>query len=415
MKIRWPVIIILFLTLALALAGGMTMLWRLFIFLAVLLAVSYVWLRLLVRQIAGRIEKIPQFGRVGDYFEETFTVVNNGRLPMLLFEVEENTDLPGYSNIAKFPLPSWGTYTWRSRGLCRRRGQYRIGNLKARIYDPLGFFYVNRELTDIKYINVLPATVDLPFFQVLPRREPGLNARRWFAGEPGHNASRVREYVSGDSLRHIHWHSTAHTGQLMVKEFDPDLIRTYSFTDVWIILDMNREAEFGADEETTAEYGITIAASLVKKYLENDKKVGLMASGNYSYLFSPDTGEEHARNIQQALANMKPSGNVKLGDLITSQEERVNQGAAVIVITPADFQNLGVPFRRLLNRGAAVTAVLLDAASFGGRIAAADTARALASAGINAYIVRRGVEISRSLDIRHRSSSAQYTGVKKQL
>ena len=404
MKIRWPIIVILILSLALAITGGATMLWRLFIFLVVLLAVNYLWLRLLVRQIAGRVDKVSINCRVGDYFEETFTVTNNGRLPMLVFEAEESSDLPGYSNIVNFPLASWGSHTWRSHDLCRRRGQYRIGALKARIYDPLGFFYVSRELTDVKYVNVLPAVIDLPNFQVLPRQQPGLNTRRWFAGEPGQNASRIREYASGDSLRHIHWHSTAHTGQLMVKEFDPDLTRAYAFSDIWIILDMNRESVYGTGDETTAEYGITIASSLVNKYLETDKKVGLITSGDHSYIFAPDTGEEQFNRIFQALAKVKPSGEVALENLILSQEERIAPGSAAIIIYTAGIHETGGSLRRLLARGVQVTAILLDTASFGEKATAVDTARTLAGSGINAYIVRRGVEISRALDIRYRKS-----------
>jgi len=404
MKIRWPIIIILLLTLALAITGGATMLWRLFIFLIVLLAVSYVWLRLLARQIEGRVDKVSTNCRVGDYFEETFTVTNNGRLPMLVFEAEEISDLPGYRNIVNFPLASWGSHNWRSHDRCRHRGQYRIGALKARIYDPLGFFYVNRELTDMKYVNVLPAAIALPHFQLLPRHEPGLNTRRWFAGEPGQNASRVREYASGDSLRHIHWHSTAHTGQLMVKEFDPDLTRAYAFSDIWIILDMHRESVYGTGEETTAEYGIIIASSLVKKYLESEKKVGLITSGDHSYIFAPDSGEEQFNRIFQALALVEPSGEVALEHLIISQEERIAPGAAAIVITTAGTHETGVSLRRLLSRGVQITAILLDAASFGGKASAMDTAHTLAGSGINAYIVRRGVEISRALDIRYRKS-----------
>lgn len=413
MKIRWPVIVVLFITLALALAGGVEILWRLFIFLVLLLGISYLWLRLLARQIEGKINQIPQICRVGDYFEASFTVVNRGRLPMLSCEAEEDTDLPGYRNHAKFSLPSWGSHAWRARDTCRRRGQYRIGNLKAKIYDPLGFFYLRRELTDAKYVNVLPATIDLPYFQVLPRREPGLNTRRWFAGEPGHNASRVREYTSGDSLRFIHWHTTAHKGQLMVKEFDPDFTRTYDFSDVWIILDMYGKTNYGSGDETTAEYGVTIASSLVKKYLDNDKKTGLLASGNHSYLFMPDSGIEQEQRISQALAAVQPSGVVPLGSLITSQEERITQGSAVIIITAADFQSLNVPVRRLISRGIAVTVVLLDAASFGGKIAAADTARALNIEGAHVYMVRKGAELSRALDIRHMSSSTSFASIKR--
>lgn len=410
MKIRWPIIIVIIITLALALAGGAAMLWRLFIFLVVLAAINYMWMRLLARQAGGKIEKLPQFCRVGDSFQESFTIINHGRLPMLSLEAEEETDLPGYRNSVKVSVPSWGSYTWRTRGICRRRGQYRIGSLKARIYDPLGFFYVLQELTDVKYVNVLPAIIDLPYFQVLPRREPGLNTRRWFAGEPGHNAARVREYISGDSLRYIHWQTTAHKGQLMVKEFDPDFTRTYTFSDIWIIPDMQRGANAGSGDETTAEYSITIATSLVKKYLDNDKKIGLMTSGNHSYLFMPDTGNEQEQQISQAMALIQPAGEVPLSNLIMSQEERIKQGSAVIVITSAGIQTLGTPLRHLVNRGVAVTAILIDAVSFGGNTSAADTARALNADGINVYTVRRGAEISQVLDVRRMASSTQNWG-----
>jgi uncharacterized protein (DUF58 family) len=413
MKIRWPVIIVIILALALALAGGMTMMWRLFIFLIVLLAISYVWLRLLARQVEGRLEKAQQFCRVGDSFEETFTLTNNGRLPMFWCEAIENTDLPGYSNRVKFGLPSWGSYTWQSKGTCRQRGQYRVGSLKARIFDPFGFFYVIVNIGDVKYVNVLPDVLDLSDFQVLPRREPGLNTRRWFAGEPGQNASRVREYVSGDSLRYIHWHSTAHTGQLMVKEFDPDMSRAYVFNDVWIILDMHRDAVYGTGKEATTEYAITIAASLVAKYLENEKKVGFMATGDRSYMFMPDNDAGHALRINEALTMLKPEGAVHLENLIISQEDRIAAGSAVIIITPAEYQRLEAPLRLLLSRGAAVTAILLDAASFGGKIAAADTSRMLAAEGINTYIIRRGVDLIYSLNVKRLASAAQYQGILK--
>jgi hypothetical protein len=85
----------------------------------------------------------------------------------------------------------------------------------------------------------------------------------------------------------------------------------------------------------------------------------------------------------------------------------------VIVITPSDYSKLGKPLRRLLNRGSAVTAILLDALSFGGRIAAADTSRSLVASGVNVYIVKRGMEISKALDIKRLANSTKYSGAFK--
>jgi hypothetical protein len=73
---------------------------------------------------------------------------------------------------------------------------------------------------------------------------------------------------------------------------------------------------------------------------------------------------------------------------------------------------MGAPLRRIVKRGTTVTAILLDAISFGGKISAAETARGLVSSAVHAYIVRRGANISRALDSRFVSSPMQNTGVK---
>ncbi|MFA5308688.1 MAG: DUF58 domain-containing protein [Dehalococcoidales bacterium] len=411
MKIRWFLIVVLLLSFFLMLAFGYTMLWRLFIFLVVVLFLSYFWLRLNARNIDGRVENMPKYCRVGEQFEEELTFVNRGRIPIASIEAWQDTDMPGGQGMAEFHLAARGLYTWRIKVSCTRRGEYTLGNIDARVRDPLGFFSINQYFGLGQYIIVFPDTVEVPYFQALPHHEPGANPRRWFAAQTSPNASRVREYASGDSLRYIHWPTTAHTGSLMVKEFDPDRTN-YVYKDIWIILDMARSAQFGEGAESTTEYAVTIAASLAKKYLESGKKVGLLASGDRSYLYLPDTGEEQMENVMRALALVKPGGEVPVDALLTAQEERFDSGSAVIVITASDIKRMGTPLRRIVKRGTTVTAILLDAASFGGKVSAVENARGLVTGGVHAYIVRRGADISRALDSRFIASPLQSTGVK---
>jgi uncharacterized protein (DUF58 family) len=410
MKIRWFIIALLFLILLLALATGSTMLWRSFIFLAALLFMSYLWMRLNVRYIDGRVVKLSPYCQVGDRFEEEIIFYNKGRLPTALIEVKEETEFPGYKSIVTFHLPAQGSYNWRSEGICRRRGVYDMGNLIVKITDPLGFFSVKERIIDSKSIIVFPTTFDLPFFQVLPRQEIGTSKRQWFTTESGTNAARVRDYISGDSFRNIHWHTTAHTGSLMVKEFDPERANI-AYKDIWIVLDMLSGSHFGKGDETTEDYAVNIAASLVKKFIDSGKNVGLMASGDRSFLFLPETGEEHQQELMRALAVIKATSKLSLDALLASQEERFEPGAAIVVISPS--ANIQIPLRRMLNRSTVVTAVLVDAASFGGNISAADTARGLITSGIHAYIVRRGAEIVRALDSRYLLSPMSHIGVRR--
>jgi uncharacterized protein (DUF58 family) len=411
MKIRWFPITILIIIVALSLAGGFTLLWRLFIFLVFLLLLSYLWLRLSIRHIDGNVAKSPENCQVGERVEEEFAFLNHSRIPTPLIEVREDTDLPGYRNVATFNLAPQGSHNWRTEIRCQRRGRYSLGTLTAKATDPLGFFSMERHFGKSQGIVVFPATLDLPLFQTLPRQEPGASPRHWLASQVGPNASRVREYTSGDSLRHIHWHSTAHTGNLMVKEFDPDRYN-YTFKDIWIALDMYQGCQLGVGDETIEEYSITITASLAKKYLESGKNVGLIASGERAYLFLPETGDEHLKDILHALAIIKATGKLPIDNLLASQAERFEAGSALVVITSSDCGGIVAPLRRTVNRGIIVTVILLDAMSFGGETSTIDTARRLVASGINAYTVRRGVEINRALDSRFLSLPIPYTGDK---
>jgi uncharacterized protein (DUF58 family) len=399
MKTRRFVIIIALLTLVLALAGGFTMLWRFFIFQVVYIGLSFLWLRLNASHISGEVGNTRDYFQAGERFEEEFKFSNSSRMPTTLIEVSEGTDIPGYRNNLTFSLGSRGNNNWRTEVACRRRGKYSLGRVTARVTDPLGLFSIKREYGKEHSIIVYPTTLDLSFFDVLPRLEPGSSRRRWLSTENSPNASRVREYISGDRLRSIHWHTTAHTGNLMVKEFDPDTTNVI-FRDIWIVLDMQRTSQYGEGTETTEEYGVTIAASLAKKYIENGKNVGFLTLGNQPFMNLPETGEAQFQNIMYALAMVKATGEQSVESLVMSQEERFDTGSAIIIITAADIRRTGNTLGRIVQRGTTITTILLDSVSFGGKVAAVDIARGLIAGGVHVYIVRRGVEIARALDNR---------------
>jgi uncharacterized protein (DUF58 family) len=409
MKHRWLLVLIPLIILVLALAGGFTLLWRSFIFLVVLLLLMRMWSRWSLRGITVQVKKTTGGRYIGASLEEEFTVTNNSRVPVSLIEVREDTDLPEYRNKVAFNLAAHGSHRWLARHYFRRRGQYQVGVLDVKVTDPLGLFATREHLGDLQYVTVYPTSIELPYFQVIPHQESGQNLRRWFASESGPNASRVREYVSGDSLRHIHWQTTAHTGQLVVKEFDPDRSR-FAFKEIWLVPDMAGDTRAGEGERTTEEYSITIAASLARKYIDNEKRVGLIASGDVPHLCLTATGNRQLQHILRALALTKADGKVPIDDLLTFQAERFATGSVVVVLLPSDNRNIAKTLRHIIDRGATVIVVLLDSLSFGGRKPAADVARSLMAAGCHVYIVRCGQDIPTALDSRWLSPLVPFVG-----
>ena len=407
MKRRWILIIVLFLILTIAVLGGFTLLWRFFVFIVVLLLLSYLWSRLSTCRLECHVKETPDICQVGEYFEEEFTLTNHSIMPSPLIEIREDTDLPGYRNELTLSLSSRSSYAWRTEVHCRHRGPYRAGAIKVRSTDPLGFWPVEQYISKGQQIVIYPATVELPYFELSPEQQSGLGSNRWLASEVGPNASRMREYINGDSLRHIHWHTTAHTGNLMVSEFDPDRAKA-GYQDIWIVIDMHRGSQLGEANETTEEYGITVAASLAKKYLGGGKKVGMITTGDRSYLMSPQTGEEHLQNILHSLALIKAAGDMPIDSLLDSREEQLTAESIIIVIMPSANPGIAKSLRHVIDRRGKVIVVLLDSFSFGGISTPDNNPRYLSSSGFHVYMVRQGVEISRALDSRLYSSRFQY-------
>ena len=102
-----------------------------------------------------------------------------------------------------------------------------VGARGWRIYssDPLAFFRDVRPVSDTTVVLVLPRFKSLA--DRIPPRELEAATAAPRAGS-GNELFGIREYRPGDSLRRIHWRSSARHGELVVREYEPPGMRTVS-------------------------------------------------------------------------------------------------------------------------------------------------------------------------------------------
>lgn len=315
-RVRAVVLAVPLCLLVLALIWGNILVWRLFSLSVLVLLLSYAWARIGLLGIDVSISSSCESCQAGDSFDEDAVINNASALPKLLIKVWQESELPGHKNHLAVNLPPRGTYQWRTSVHCRRRGQYHLGPLVVEATDPFGLFKVRRSLADGRNLLVYPGTVELSLFPVMSYAESGSARNYWLTGGSTGLVSRVREYVPGDSLGHIHWRSTAHTGKLMVKDVSLNLSR-----DIWVIIDMSRDSLASDDTGAAEEDCVTIAASLVKKYLDGGRPVGLITQGDSFHLFPPDAGHEHYWRIMKALALVRAEGKVSVNRLIDREKK----------------------------------------------------------------------------------------------
>src|SRR6266536_2241303 len=100
------------------------------------------------------------------------------------------------------------------------RGRYRLEKAVALVEDPFGLERRERALPQGAALVVYPRLTELERL-FSETGEHAREGRRLLLQRPsGFDLHSVRDYVEGDSLRKVHWRSTARRGQLMVKELE---------------------------------------------------------------------------------------------------------------------------------------------------------------------------------------------------
>ena len=391
----WVGLAVLLLVLAFSSSSGI--LYRLLFALLAVPLVGYLGSVFSARRLAGEVRLTTPFLQVGEVLEEEITLRNLHWFPKLLLEAEHDT-APFPSSGRVLTLWPYRSSTWVHSQHCERRGLYRYGELNVTSRDPLGLFNRTMRVGDPQTALIYPATVDLSGFFVPAGQGWTEGMIRGRTYTPSAIASFVREYVPGDAVSHIHWRSTARMGKLMVKEFERE--PSGPADAVWVMLDLNRRVQAGHGADSTVEYAVTIAASVARRFLSAGRTVGLMLSGRERLVIRPGTGLTQVGRALEALAVIEPGEMGTVVDVAAATASELTRNASVVIVTSAAVEDIAAAALVLEGSGAAVVPVIVDAASFEGKLPEAAVSYRLPGTALDAYVVHKGEDIQRRLDYR---------------
>ncbi len=271
------------------------------------------------------------------------------------------------------------------------RGRYAFEEVRAEIEDPFGLQRVEQPLSAPGALLVYPRLVELDrlFSESGVRSHDG---RRLLLRRPaGFDLHSVREYEQGESLRKVHWRSTARRGQLMVKELE-DSPRD----EVAVVLD----ADPGAVVGDSFDVQVRAAGSILLAHATRGRRAVLVINSNRREQQRVHSGESDWRQALDLLAAAEPEPGPPLEALL-ADENATRPGITALelaVVTGPVSHRLA---ERLLERalgGRTVSLVLVDAATFAG---AAPTRfpelLRLQAAGVAVAVVRRGDDLAERL------------------
>lgn len=202
-------------------------------------------------------------------------VRNTGRLPTSVLGVRDLVpdELPAASRFALAPMRPGGSVRLRYHVVGTRRGVYEVGPVEVQLRDPFGVAARSvRHGTSDKLV-VFPPVHRLAVGLPLQGLAGTGGASRPRPGAAGDEVATVREYVHGDDLRKVHWGSTAHRGQLMVRQDESP-----QRPDATIVLDVREGAHRGVGAASSLETAATAAASIAYHVAERGFDASLLTS-----------------------------------------------------------------------------------------------------------------------------------------
>lgn len=288
----------------------------------------------------------------------------------------------------------------RGRYTLRRvpRGRYPVEETHVVLEDPFGLERVEVPLPARASILVYPRLVDIDrLFSESGARTP--EGRRLLLRRPsGFDLHSVREYEQGESLRRVHWPSTAKRAQLMVKELE-DAPRDESA----VLLDADATAVVGVAPDSTFELAVRAAGSILKAHASRGRRAALLVNSArpvYQRVHSFD-GDWH--RALELLAAVEPDGHTPVAGLLADEGGAASRALELTVVTSALSPRLA---ERIANRALArhlANVVFVDGASFGPDPKPTTTPEAAAQlirlqrAGVPVVVLRRGADLRAQL------------------
>jgi uncharacterized protein (DUF58 family) len=351
---------------------------------------------------------------VGDVLEENFELTNQTIIPRLWVEIANETPLPSASGSRLVTLLNGRQRRfYLARTWLLYRGAFSLGPTVLRAGDPFGLFRAKREFPATKSLIVLPMILDIASFPSPPGLLPGGKAIRRKSNDVTPHAAGIRDYVTGDPIKSIHWASTARRGRLMVKEFEQD-----PQAEVWLVLDTQSGIHHELPHEgkvewldgvifrrkpqinlppSSLEYGVTIAASLAHYFIQQRRAVGFVSAGNVLTVIQAERSDRQENKILETLAFVTDSGKLSLASVMAAQSKFLPNGSSVLMITPSIRSEVILAVDELQRRNLHPLVLLLMADSFGGSRGSEKLAQSLLELNIPVCQISCGEDLRKTL------------------
>lgn len=295
------------------------------------------WSRRALGQVDAK-RRFPTHAFLGETVKIDLHVQNKGWLPVPWLELRETLPVAlagphSFQTVTNLSPRADAQFEYFVQA--RKRGYYPIGPLSISTGDILGLSDSLQAKMQAEALVVYPKIIPFTSMKIPSQSPQGTLRHTLPLFEDPTRVFGKRGYTSGDSLRRIDWKSSASTGRLQVKLFEPSIA-----LETFVFLDLNAEDYYYRSRIDSTELAIVIAASVSNWIVEKKQMVGLMVNGrdpltadSRPQSVPPRKGKRHMMRLLETLARAEMAENSALVPLIQQQRYQLAWGTTLIVIT----------------------------------------------------------------------------------
>jgi len=211
-----------------------------------------------------------------------------------------------------------------------RRGRYRLGPLDVSTRFPFGLFRrtVTVETSDVLTVFPRLGRLTSAWSMECPEVVEGTQGAGRATRTPGEYFA-VREWQSGDSVRWVHWRSTARHGTLVVRQFEQTRGR-----DVALLVDLWQPEDPQPQDLENVELAVSFVATVaVAQCRRQNSNLLLEVAGDRPTSVYGPTSEVLANEVLHALAVIRATSESDGWRRLEAALGRLRPNTAILVVT----------------------------------------------------------------------------------
>lgn len=322
--------------------------------------------------------------------EITVKIANNKRTPAFLISIEDSLSAGSFRAAGVVPGNGTADLTYMA---VLPRGVYDQAPVTISCAAPFGVWRAKKKFTVAADIVSFPLFEDLstfPLLEALSSPAETMHERR--GAGAGYDYLGTRDYRAGDSMRVVHWRSSARRGELIVKEFEEE-----KSAPVAILVDVSKNT--GAAGESSLDAGARVAATIANYCLKagHPLRIAAGSGGGLDVLDRPGL-----ESVLEWLAGLKEDPAAGLEASVDESAQIAAQRSTFVLIAQTGQTDWRQIAASVQSRRARLIIVLIDSDSFAkktkSRTNITDVAAALADGRVTVYGYKKGDTVQQCLN-----------------